>query len=417
MGGDTTNGFNRPAYSDEESRVMHYFAEQAEACGLHHRFDEIGNLIIETPGSFAQWIETGSHVDTVPGGGNYDGLAGIVAGFEAIKHIVASPPLLKQGLRLRIWRGEESAAFGIASIGSRAAFGTLPDSSLCMSCRGKTLSEAMIEQHADPEIIKQAKSVIHSDELDNISAYIEMHIEQGKVLEAEALDIGIVTAIRGSRRSWVSLSGTFDHSGATPMGSLYRQDCNLAMAYMHVRLNELLQKSNSNGSNLVQTIGLINNHTEMNEKLGMNRNAVSKVSGTACFSFEVRGCDADELAAYSKQAATIIKATAAEFGVHPVIETFSDQSGIPALNQQIQQHTLQACQSLDLSQMSMPSGAWHDAGTVAQQKKKNGNHIPVGMIFIPCRDGISHSPDEYATAEAIAKGTSVLATTILQLSR
>jgi len=416
MGGNTKTGFHRPAYSDEESLVMQYFAEQAEASGLHYRFDSIANLIIETPGTFDHWIETGSHVDTVPGGGNYDGLAGVVAGFTAIQFIINSGYSLKQGLRLRIWRGEESASFGIASIGSRAAFGQLPASCLTMTYRGKNLATAMTGQHANPISIEHGQPVISPDELESITAYIELHIEQGKVLETQQLDIGIVTAIRGSRRSWVHLTGTFDHSGATPMGDHYRQDCNLAMAHMHVRLDELLQQSNSTGSDLVQTIGAINSNQEMNKKFDMNRNAVSKISGRAYFSFEIRGCDAGQVSTYCKQADNIIKQTAAEFAIDIQIETFSDQQGVPALDHAIQQQTCLACDTLNLTHMSMPSGAWHDAGTVAQQKRQDGNHIPVGMIFIPCRNGISHSPDEYATPEAIAAGTSVLATTMLALA-
>lgn len=365
---------------------MLYFSQCAEACGLSHRVDAIGNLIIETTSISGQWIETGSHVDTVPGGGNYDGLAGVVAGFEALKAIRHSIRTLKHGLRLRIWRGEESAAFGIASIGSRAAFGQLPPASLSMTCRGKTLADAMTDQGINPNIIEQGRPAIATDELDSINAYIELHIEQGKVLESQLREIGIVTAIRGSRRSWVSLRGTFDHSGATPMGCDYRHDCNLAMAHMHVRLDQLLQKHITDGIDLVQTIGVINSHSGMSKKLTIDNNAVSKVSGAAFFSFEVRGCKADKVAAYHEQAEKLIHQTAAEFGITAAIETFSDQSGIAALDKPLQQQISRTCDSLKLDHMLMASGAWHDAGTMAQQRRTDGNHIPVGMIFIPCRD-------------------------------
>jgi len=416
MGGDTKNGFNRPAYSDEESCVMQYFAERARASCLNHYLDTLANLVIETSGHFDHWIETGSHVDTVAAGGNYDGLAGVVAGFEALLSVSSSRIPLKHGLRLRIWRGEESASFGITSIGSRAAFAELPAASLQQRYQGKTLAHAMGKQHANPQLIEQMQASISKHEKEQISAYIEMHIEQGKVLENEQLDIGIVTAIRGSRRSWVTLSGAFDHSGATPMGTTYRQDCNLAMAYMHVRLDKLLQSYNRNGSELVQTIGMINSSSDMNEKLLIQTNAVSKVSGLAYFSFEVRGCDAASVAAYCEQAEAVICNTAAEFATQAEIETFSDQSGIPALDQAIQQHATDACKTLNLSHMSMPSGAWHDAAVVAAQQQNSGSTIPTGMIFIPCRDGISHSADEYTSPQAIAAGASVLATTMLHLA-
>lgn len=416
MGGNTTNGFDRPAYSDEETRVMLYFRQLAEACGLAHRFDTCGNLIIETTSISGQWIETGSHVDTVPGGGNYDGLAGVVAGFEALKAIRHYNRPFKHGLRLRIWRGEESASFGIASIGSRAAFGQLPPSSLSMTCRGKTMAEAMTAQGINPEVVEQGRPAIATDELDNIAACIELHIEQGKVLETAQLDIGIVSAIRGSRRSWVSLTGTFDHSGATPMGCHYRQDCNLAMAYMHVRLDQLLQKHIEKGVDLVQTVGVINSHSGMHKKLAIDNNAVSKVSGAAFFSFEVRGCKAEEVTAYCAQAEAEICKTADEFGIRSDIEIFSEQQGLATLDETLQHCMEQLCDSLKLSHMLMPSGAWHDAGTVAQQRRADGSSIPVGIIFIPCKEGISHSPLESTSPEQIATGATLLAATMLQLA-
>jgi len=395
---------------------MQYFAAQAESCGLNHSYDSIGNLVIETPGSFNHWVETGSHVDTVPRGGNYDGLAGVVAGLAALQAMVNSNISLHHGLRLRIWRGEESASFGITSIGSRAAFSQLPPSSLAMRCRGKSLRDSMADQHADPTAIENSIPSISANEKEHIAAYIELHIEQGKVLETEQFDIGIVTAIRGSRRSWVTLNGTFDHSGATPMGREYRHDCNLAMAYIHVRLDELIQKQNRNGTDMVQTIGIINSQSERSEKLAIDQNSVSKVSGIAYFSHEVRGCESTEVSTYCDQAESLMLQTAADFGVTAMIETFSDQAGIPALDSQIQQQLAEHCKALGYTHMKLASGAWHDAGTVAQQTRSDGTHIPVGMIFIPCRDGISHSPLEQTSNEQIAKGASLLATSMIHLA-
>lgn len=200
------------------------------------------------------------------------------------------------------------------------------------------------------------------------------------------------------------------------MGNRYRQDCNLAMAYMHVRLDELVHENITNGFDLVQTIGVINSHGDKNENLAIYNNAVSKVSGAAFFSHEIRGADANEVAAYYRQAEILIHNTAAEFGINARIETFSDQSGIGTLNENIQQQITDACDDLKLSHAHMPSGAWHDAAVVAGQQRRNGSAIPVGMIFIPCRSGISHSPDEYASSQQIADGASVLATTLLQLA-
>ena len=179
---------------------MVYIEQAALAGGLLSHWDKVGNLIIEVPGDHKHWIETGSHMDTVPAGGNYDGTAGVVAGLEAILAIHSSKPELPFGLRLRIWRGEESAAFGITSIGAQAAFGTLDSKSLQNSFQNQSLAQAMESQHADPDFIRSATPTISTAEKDGITAYIELHIEQGKVLEQKQHDIGIVTGIRGSVR-------------------------------------------------------------------------------------------------------------------------------------------------------------------------------------------------------------------------
>lgn len=413
--GDPVNGYLRAPYSDAENEALQWLEDIALEHSLTRRRDRAGNLVIETPGIFQEWIETGSHIDTVPGGGNYDGAAGVVAGLEAMLAIQACRKPLQRGLRLRVWRGEESATFGVTSIGSRASFGQLNTQTLDHRWQGLTLREAMQQQGVDPGGIASGEAIMDANERDSIAAYIELHIEQGKVLESLGLDIGIVTAIRGSRRSWVSIRGTFDHSGATPMGSEFRQDANLAMAYMQVGLDQLLQQHNVNGGDLVQTIGLINPSANHAASLPIADNAVTKVSGAACFSFEVRGCDTDAVEQYCNSATALIQETARRFCVTATIDTFSDQPGIAALSPEIQQRLQHDSKRLGLSHTKLPSGAWHDAGTVAGAKKSDGSPIPVGMIFIPCRGGISHSPDEYASPAQIASGASLLATSMAGL--
>lgn len=378
------------------------------------RYDHIGNLTIETPGNNSEWIETGSHVDTVADGGNYDGLAGVVAGFEVLHAAVNSNSVNKRGLRLRIWRGEESAAFGISSIGSRAAFGKLPCSALHHSYSGQSLSDAIKEQGFNPALIQDGIASITSSELNSMAAFIELHIEQGKVLESLGSDIGIVSSIRGSKRSWIDITGTFDHSGATPMGSTYRSDANLAMAHMLVELDQLLNRHNACGGDLVQTTGLINSDEHANGKLSSC--AITKVSGTACFSLDVRGCHQEEVDLYCEQAFIQVQKIAKQFAVSANIETFSNQAGIMQLDQHIQKTAAACCETLKLNHLTLPSGAWHDAATVAAQVKSNGQTIPTGMIFIPCRAGVSHSPDEFSSAEQIAKGATLLAAVMMQLA-
>lgn len=415
LGNQSCAGFNRAAYSDEESAVMNYFAEQAEQIGLTTRWDAAGNLFIETTERHDHWIECGSHVDTVPSGGNFDGLAGIVAGFAAIKALHKKPRT--HGLRLRIWRGEESASFGITSIGASAALGRLSADALNKRHAGRPLAQAMQEQGADAASIASGETTIKQNELDQISAHLELHIEQGIVLEKEGLDIGIVSGIRASSRDWVTLNGAFDHSGATPMGSDYRRDANLALAHIMVALDKLFSSYQQKNSqlDLVQTIGHINSNAEKNtHDHELYNNAISKVSGYAYFSFELRSCDDKLRNRYKQEAVQTIQQTAASFGVTAHIENISNSAGVKALHQPLQREMQSICESLDYSYRTLPSGAWHDAALMAQQQRSDQTTIPVGMIFIPCLNGKSHSPEEFASSEQIAKGASVLATLMMQ---
>ena len=411
-------GFLRAAWSDEETAAMRHIEAEATAAGLVSRWDAIGNLIVETAGNFSEWIETGSHVDTVPGGGNYDGVAGVVAGLEAILAIHRSGTPLQRGLRLRIWRGEESSTFGVVSGGSRAAFGLLTPDTLRSIYRGKTLAEAIKEQGGDPELIRSGRAAIPEAEEQGIAGYIELHIEQGSVLEAGGFDLGIVTGIRGSVRSWVKLTGAFDHSGATPMGAKWRHDVNLAMAYMQVRLDGLAGKAIEAGEDIVQTVGVVNSNRHFNDTLpGLYDNAVAKVSGAGYFSHEVRGCYAGEVREFVEAARQLIRQTAEEFGVAVEIDEFSSVSGIARMDDGLQHLLADACKRQKARFTRLPSGAWHDAAVLHDRPRNDGSKIPVGMLFVPCKGGISHSPEEYASPEALALGATVLADALLELVR
>lgn len=417
LGPALADGFSRPAYSDDESRALRYFERLARENGLAARYDGVGNLIIETPGPYKQWIESGSHLDTVPGGGNFDGAAGIVAAFAVLRHARRTKQPLKLGLRLRIWRGEESAAFGLASIGSRAAFGLLPPEALDVSDGSRTLAEAMRAQRAKPEHLRHGKPAIERGERDGIAAHIELHIEQGSVLERAGREIGIVTGIRGSLRSWVMLTGQFDHSGATPMGCGHRRDVNLAMAHMQVRLDELARHQLDDGADLVQTVGVINGHEAMNRRMpSVADNAVSRVSGSGYFSFEMRSCSKAVIDAYAREAFALIRDTAAAFGVGVEIDIFSELPGVAALDAGLQRELTAACDAVGATHTALPSGAWHDAAVLAGVKRGDGSAIPVGMLFVPSRGGISHNAAEFTDNAQLARGASVLATTMLALA-
>jgi len=410
-------GFLRAAWSDEETTAMRYIEQVALTAGLLSRWDGVGNLGIETPGEFSEWVETGSHMDTVPGGGNYDGAAGVVAGLAAIIAISRTGHPLQRGLRLRVWRGEESSTFGVVSAGSRAAFGMLTPEVLEKVYHGKTLAEAIGGQGGDPSSIAKRMPTIGVSERHNIAAHIELHIEQGSVLEQGAYDLGVVTGIRGSIRSWVRLTGAFDHSGATPMGMEWRKDVNLAMAHMQVRIDALATTAIEGGRDVVQTVGVVNSNPHFNESVSpLYSNAVSKVSGFGYFSHEVRGCYPAEVRNFVRQAHDVIRQTADEFGVHVEIEEFSSVNGIFRLDDGLQHLLSACCKKHGASYTALPSGAWHDVGVLHDQQRDDGSKIPIGMLFVPCRGGVSHSPHEYTSPEQLALGAEVLAEAMAELA-
>lgn len=417
LGATPGDGYLRAAYSDDETRAMKVLAEAAADAGLNCRWDKIGNLTIELSGNFSEWVETGSHLDTVPYGGNFDGLAGVVAGLEALIALKASFRRLKRGMRLRVWRGEESATFGSSSTGSKGAFGILDPAVLSNCFQGSTLKDAMLSQGCDSSPVENRIAIMSQGEIDSIYAYIELHIEQGNLLETSGKELGIVLGIRGAARMMVTLEGAFDHSGATPMGTEYRKDVNLALGHIIVRLDELATRNIEAGMDLVQTIGVINSSSELNDVDSyVYRNAVTKVSGFGYFSHEVRSSNSDESDFFCLEAVEIILNTAKDFGVSADIKDLGKTAGLSSLSKTVQAALEASSYELGASVMKMSSGAWHDAAVVACQQRSDGSPIPTGMLFIPCKDGKSHSPEEYCSAEQIAKGATVLARAMLRLA-
>ena len=410
LGPSPENGFLRAAYSNEETTAMKFIEEQALGAGLVSRWDAVRNLVIETRGSYAEWAECGSHLDTVPHGGNFDGAAGVVAGLAALRQLLAAGLTLKRGLRLRVWRAEESSTFNIMTAGSGAAFAKIRPEQLENSFQGRTFAEAIASQGGDPAAVARRERIIKPEELDGIACHLELHIEQGNFLEQEEADIGVVTSIRGPYRARVVLRGEFDHSGGTPMGLKYRKDVNLALGYMLVRFDELGKAKIAQGHDLVQTIGVINSSRDFNEKTSeVYQNAIPKVSGYGYFGMEFRTNNSAFLREYRAEVEELMLQTAGEFNVAAEIQPVTFSPGLDLLNRQIQDATEASARVLGFKAMRMASGAVHDCVNLGQQKKSDGSAVPVGMIFIPCRRGKSHSPDEYATSEQIAKGASVLA--------
>lgn len=417
LGDGPEHGYLRPAWHDEEDEAIRLIISEAERIGFKPRFDAIGNVALERPGKSGRFVEAGSHLDTVVAGGNFDGAAGVVAGLHAFGAIVASGTPLFHGLRLRIWRGEESATNNTACKGSRAAFGLLPRATLDTSFRGTKLRDAIRRSGFDPLPIETERPTITKDELDRIIAHVELHIEQANSLERKGLDIGVVTAIRGPRRWKVELVGSFDHSGGTPMGPAFRRDTNLALGYIMVELDRLADDAIAKGNDLVQTIGVINSDQSINDSdPRVYQNATAKVSGYCYFMFEVRSTDGAFLKDYNERAFELIRTVADRFGVQVSASLVSESKPLEQLDRVIEDTLARSADVLGLKGIRMPSGALHDCLYLGQQVRSDDTNVPIGMVFIPCRDGKSHTPEEHCTFEQIANGASVLATAFLALA-
>jgi len=417
LGPNLEDGFTRASWSKEESDAMNYIKDVAEEHGFSSTYDEVGNLFL----SFGcdeskEVIQIGSHLDTVVKGGLFDGGAGIIAGLEALIAVSKSSKDLKRGLELVIWRGEESGSFGIAFKGSKSAFGLLPATSLESKFRHITLREAILSQGFNPDIIKNSQKTISQDKVDKIAAHFELHIEQATKLESDGDDIGVVTSIRGPINYRISLRGEASHSGATPMGVKYRKDANLAMAHMHVALDNLCNEHLKEGYDLVQTVGVINSDKTYNQAhLEVYDTGFTIISAYSYFYLNIRSNNKEFLGSYGDKSLALINDIGTKFKVDVEIEKISSSDPLKEMDPYLQNITEQAAKDLGYKVQRLACGAGHDVQIIAQQKKSDGTSIPALLVFIPCRDGLSHNPKEFTTDEAITKGANVLARAILNL--
>jgi len=418
LGMKRENGFLRASWSDEETRAMTSVKIAAQAAGMVAEWDAVGNLLVSTPGDQETAVMTGSHMDTVPGGGNYDGAAGVVCGLAAIIALKDKWSSFKRRLSLVVWRGEESACFTAVCKGSQAAFGLDDPSILSRKFRGTTLEEAIRAQGFDPSPIAEGRPTLSPERIDAIAALVELHIEQAKMLELHGKPIGLVTSIRGTIRFRVEVVGEANHSGGTPMGIVYRKDANLAMAYMQTGMDALGKKALEAGKDLVQTVGVINTSSEFNETHPqVAENAITKVSPYGYFMLDIRSDDEAFLAEHAATVESLIEKTGRDLNVEVSIVRLMDLKPVERLDERVLDIEKNVCAKRGIDYELMPSGAIHDAVVVANRTRGDGTPIPVGMVFIPCLAGISHNPAEFASLEDLTRGAEVLADTLEALAR
>ncbi|MBO0330785.1 Zn-dependent hydrolase [[Muricauda] lutisoli] len=378
----------RVAFSDADIEARNWVIKTLKDFGMEVKVDAAGNIIGTRKGTDVSKnpIAFGSHIDRVPNGGNYDGCVGSMAALEVIETLNENNIKTNHPLEVIIFPNEEGGVMG-----SRAMAGNLGRSALgVINSTGYSMGEGIMRIGGDTTKLKEAKR-----EKGSLAAFLELHIEQGGKLEKENLDIGIVEGIVGLNWWDVVFTGFANHAGTTPMDA--RQDALLAAAKYIVAVNEI---TNSFEGTQVGTVG----------RIKAEPGAPNVIPGKVTASLEIRDLSSEVIQnvyqAIKQKTEEIAKASNVSVEFLPL-----DTTAEPALtDNSIQKEIESSAKSLGLSYQYMPSGAGHDTQDISR-------FAPVGMIFVPSKGGISHSPKEFTSAEDMANGANVLLHSILALDK
>jgi N-carbamoyl-L-amino-acid hydrolase len=377
------DGVNRQALTALDRGARRLIIGWAEAAGARVSVDAAANLWLRVEGRdpTAAPVVTGSHMDSQPAGGRFDGIYGVVAGIEVLSALHDSGLRLERPLEVVAWTNEEGSRFAPGCMGSMAWSGQRPLAAFAeiTDAAGVRFGDALAEHLA-------AEAGLPRRPLGGqVHAYIEAHIEQGPRLEAEGLDIGVVTGIQGSRWFAVTITGASAHAGTTPVSM--RRDALQAAVRAINALNELMADPSDR---LRFTIG----------SLTVEPGSSNSVAGRVRFTIDLRHPDQAVLAQRGDAVEATVRA-----GVGPATEVAVTQTfDAPPLDfdPAVIASIVASAEALGLHWTAMPSGAFHDAQLVARV-------APTAMIFVPSHNGISHNPAEFTTAPQLAAGTRVLA--------
>ncbi len=385
-GANLEGGVSRVAFSDADIGGRAFIMDLMREVGLSVRVDTAGNIIGRREGSAEGLpvIMFGSHIDSVPGGGNYDGDVGVIGAIEAIQLLNENGLSTRHPLEVVSFTDEEGGLTG-----SRAMVGQLSERTLeVMSHSGMTIREGIREVGGDPNRLDLAER-----KPGELLAFIELHIEQGAILHQERINIGVVEGIVGIRWWDVTIEGFANHAGTTPMDK--RWDAMVSAAELILAINHV---AISMPGRQVATVG----------RIRAEPGAPNVIPGEVVLSLEIRDLDAWKM----QQVFERIQAEAeriADARFTPIRFSEIDVASPPApTDPQMRRIIANSADELGMSFKLMPSGAGHDA--------QDMTHIaPTGMIFVPSVNGVSHSPKEFTTAQDMANGVSVLLRTVLAI--
>ncbi len=358
--------------------------------GLEVRCDAAGNLIGTLEGSdpTAPALMLGSHTDTVRWGGNFDGVIGVLGAIEVVRLVQESGRKPRHTIRVVDFLGEEANDHGLTCLGSRSMTGELTAADLDRpNSHAVTLGEQCVRAGLDPS------AMVRRGWLRNeVSAYLELHIEQGPVLEQQGVEIGVVTAIAGIERLIARFIGQADHAGTTPM--LDRRDALAAAAEAVLAVRQL--GCDAQGAGVATT-----------SQVAALPGSPNVVPSAARLEAEMRSIDPVWLDAAQARLAGEVTDKAADLGVDVEFDWVHDNQAQP-LDDSLQSVIVEAAESTGRSWAPIPSGATHDAVHVARR-------VPAAMIFVPSINGRSHCPEEMTKLSDITNGIDVLAQTLLAL--
>lgn len=385
-------GVTREVFTPTYRAALRWVEERMGAAGMETHLDAFGNLWGLWAGadrSLAR-VLTGSHIDTTLNAGRYDGVVGVLGAIEAVRSLREAGLRPRRSIEVIAFAGEEPR-FGTGCIGSRALVGELDRADLdrLRDRDGISLAEALRSSGLDPDALPAARL-----DRDGVHAFLELHIEQGSVLETHGEAIGVVTAIAAPHDFRVVLRGAATHAGATPMA--LRRDALAGAAEVITELERLARSSPSGTT--VGTVGV----------LRVRPGAINVVPGEVELDVDVRDSDPDARESVVERLLEAAREIAGRRGLTVEAEPIVCDTPV-ACGAEVVGAVVAACEEAGVSFRRMVSGAYHDAMIMAAT-------VPVGMIFVPSAGGISHHPDEYTAPEQIDAGVLVLAGALARLA-
>lgn len=388
---DPDKPYTRRCFTPRFLEGRAWLVRRFEAAGLSSRIDEGGNLIGHLAGTDpgAGTILVGSHSDTVPSGGRFDGIAGVLSGLETVRMLREHGVQLRSSIELVDFLSEEPSEYGVSCVGSRAMVRQLQPSMLALKePGGETLGDALVRMGGDTR-------KLDAPQRRDIRAFLELHIEQGKVLEASHTDLGIITSVVGIVRLEVIFSGDADHAGTTPI-SLRRDALVAAAATISAVRSEA--ETRAGPPYFIATTGVIR----------CEPNAANVVPSRVRLIIEARCEESGPLANFVKaiDRASQEAARAASVAREEFVKL--SESKPAACDERLRCHIANAAADLGLTTKTMASGAGHDAAFLARI-------APVAMIFVPSRDGKSHCPEEWTNQRQLEAGCAALYQTVCRV--